>query len=171
MCSVFVLLFLLIVLIIRLRLVVMIFLMVIWLVRILIMDRLNSVIMRSLGVWNLSIIGWVIRIKMVRKVVLISFLNRDDENVVERVCVVWFFLVSGKLFRIVVCEVEELGIFIRIEVKVFDVGMIVIMLIINVRLRIGFILKMNGSSRDRFVMLLSFGKMLIYSFMIIFKIR
>lgn len=49
--------------------------------------------------------------------------------------------------------------------------MIVIMLIISVRLRIGFILNINGNSKDRFVMFFKSGNMLIVNFIIMFIIR
>lgn len=124
----------LIVLIIILRFVVVSFLSGICFVRIVIIDRLRIVIINIFGNLNVRIIGCVIRIKIVKNVVLIRLLNKDDEKVVVNVWVVCLFLVIGKLLRIVVCEVEDLGIFIKIEVNVFEVGIMVIILIISVRL-------------------------------------
>lgn len=102
MCSLLLNGFLLIVLISMFSFVVMIFLIVMCFVRILIIDRLKIEIINSLGDLKRRMIGCVMRIKIVRKVVFISFLNSDEVKVVDSVCVVWLCLVMGKLFRIVV---------------------------------------------------------------------
>lgn len=102
MCSLLLNGFLLIVLINMFSLVVMIFLIVMCFVRILIIDRLKIEIIKSLGDLNNKIIGCVIRIKIVKNVVFISFLNSEDVKVVDSVCVVWLCLVIGNLLSIVV---------------------------------------------------------------------
>lgn len=120
---------------------------------------------------NKRIIGCVICIKKVRMIILNSFFKREEEKVVFKVFEVCFFLVNVKLFRIVVWLELELGIFMSIEVKVVEVGMMVIKLIKVVRVEILFMLYRKGRSKDKLVILFKLGNMLMINFKRIFSSR